>query len=229
MIDEYKHRRSRYAIGVDVGGGVGKNRSVIEVIDLIKWEQVAEWVSDKIDPEFLAYKIKEIGEHWRDAYVTVESNNHGAATLVVLKKIYPPSLLFRSKKDSDNLLNYGYRTTPKTRPIMVGNMRTEIGKKGEFIIRSPLLKDELNTFVENEAGKLEADKGCFDDRVLALGVGLMGSKRAGYLIEHESHKREAKLITDPFSVQAIIDELTSRNNQGESDFPIPRQDQEYLH
>lgn len=222
MIDDYKHRRSRYALGVDVGGGVGRDRSVIEIIDLIKWEQVGEWVSDKLDPEYLAYKIAEIGHIYRDAYVTVESNNHGAATLLVLKKIYPMRLLFRSKQDSDNLLQYGYRTTPKTRPIMLGNLRTELAN--DFTIRSPLLQNELSTFVEKENGKLEAEEGCYDDRVLALGVGLMGSKRAGYLIEHESYKAEKSLIVDPFSLDAIIDELHSRNTINEDGFPIPRQD-----
>jgi hypothetical protein len=224
MIDDYKHRRSRYALGVDVSGGVGRDRSVVQIIDLIKWEQVGEWVSDSTDPEYLAYEIAKIGERYRDAYITVESNNHGAATLLVLKKIYPPSLLFRSKQDSDNLIHYGYKTSTKTKPIMLGNLRTELAQG--YVVRSPLLRDELSTFVEKENGKMEAEQGCFDDRVMALAVGLMGGKRAGYLIEHESYKAQNSLIIDPFSMDSIIDELRGKYNQqeGTGDFPIPRQD-----
>jgi hypothetical protein len=222
MIDEYKHRRSRYALGVDVSAGVGRDRSVIEVIDLIKWCQVAEWVSDITDPEYLAYKIKEIGEHWRDAYVTVEGNNHGAATLLKLKEIYPLNLIYKDKRDSDNLTHYGFKTTSSSRPVMLGNTRTELAH--DFIIRSPLLRDELSTFVEKENGKMEAEDGCFDDRVLALGVGLIGTKKAGYMLEQASHKAESVIITDPFSVESIIQELTNRKGKYDSNFPIPRQD-----
>lgn len=221
MLEEYKHRRSKYALGVDVGGGVRKDRSVIEIIDLIKWEQVGEWVGDNIPPDVLALKIKEIAEYWRDAYVTVESNNYGSTTILALKQIYPMSLIFRSKQDSDNIVHYGYRTSTKTKPIMIGNLRHELAN--EFIIRSPLLKSELSTFAEQDNGKMEAEKGCFDDRVMGLAVGLMGAKRAGYLIQHESYKAAASTIIDPFSLEGIIAGLRNRNPSG-MDFPIPRQD-----
>lgn len=219
MIEDYKHRRSRYALGVDVGGGVRKDRSVIEIIDLFKWEQVGEWIADNIPPDVLAERIAEIGKYYNDAFVTVESNNYGATTLLALKKIYPHYLLYGSKEDSDNIIYYGYRTSSKSKPIMIGNMRHELAN--DFIIHSPLLRNELSTFAEQDNGKLEAEEGCFDDRVMGLGVGLIGANRAGYRLEREAYKQQEQDYLNPFSMEYIIRELTQKS-QGD-DFPIPPQ------
>jgi len=151
----------------------------------------------------------------------VESNNYGATTLLALKLIYPTSLIFRSKKDSDNIVNYGYRTTSKTKPIMIGNLRHELSTT--FIIRSPLLRSELSTFAEQDTGKLEAEPGCFDDRVMAMAVGLMGGIRAGYMIQQQSYQSEADKIVDPFSLEGIIADLKGRSPGGDG-YPIARQD-----
>jgi len=227
MIEDYKKRKSQYALGVDVSAGVGRDRSTIQIIDLIKWEQVGEWVADNIPPDVLAKKIKEIAESWNNAYVTVESNNHGATTLLALIGIYPPSLIFRSKQDSDNIVHYGYRTSSKTKPIMLGNLRHELAT--EFIIRSPLLRDELSTFAEQENGKLEAEPGCFDDRVMGIAVGLMGAKRAGYLLQHQQYQSVKEEYVDPFSLEGIIQDLTDKDRGGRDHLPIPRQDDGALH
>lgn len=221
MIEDAKRRNSKYALGVDVGGGVKKDRSVIEIIDLIKWEQVGEWVADNIAPDVLAERVAKIAEYWNNAYVTVESNNYGSTTLLALKKLYPMNLIFRGKKESDNIVNYGYRTTSKTKPILIGNLRHELATS--FIIRSPLLKSELNTFAEQANGKLEAEPGCFDDRVMAMSVGLIGATRAGYMIQQEGYQSAKSEIIDPFSLEGIIHDLHNRNPSGDG-FPIERQD-----
>src|SRR5688572_6873256 len=53
----YLLRRGKYVLGVDVGGGVRKDKSVIEVIDAVSNEQVGEWISDVVDPERFAHHI----------------------------------------------------------------------------------------------------------------------------------------------------------------------------
>ena len=226
MVEDYKHRPSQYALGVDVGGGVKKDRSIIEIIDLIKWEQVGEWVGDNIPPDVLAERVAEIADYWNKAYVTVESNNYGSTTVLRLKELYPAAKIFRSRQDSDNIIHYGYRTTSKTKPIMLGNLRQELA--AEFIIRSPLLRDELSTFAEQVNGKMEAEPGCFDDRVMAIAVGLMGAKRAGFMLEHEEYQQNATSFIDPFSLEGIIENLTKKKGNTDG-LPIPRQDLGALH
>lgn len=232
--DDYKHRQSKYAIGVDVGGGVRKNRSVIQVIDVWKWKQVGEYVADNVSPDRLAKEVIEIGRFYRDAFVTVETNNHGAVTLLKLIEGfplehiggYPQYLLYMNDKTTDTLLSYGYKTTQRTRPIIIGGLRKEFIEG--FLIHSPTTKDELSTFVENDEGRLEASEGCFDDRVLALAVGVEGARTCPYIYEQERYKRMQQEAKNPWDLDVIIKELRAKHAERTGgDFPIPRQDDEY--
>lgn len=230
--DDYKHHQNRYALGVDVGGGVRRNRSVIQVIDLFKWKQVAEWVSDVTSPDILAKKVIELGHHFNEAFVTVETNNHGAVTLLKLiegfPKLnipgYPQHLIYMNDKNADNLLAYGYKTTQRTRPIIIGGLRKEFLEG--FVVHSPLCKDELNTFVEDDNGKLVAAEGCFDDRVLSLAVGVEGARSCPYIYERadlEQKQTEAK--KDLFDLDTVLAELRTRHSSKQGEYPIPFQDE----
>lgn len=211
--------RNEYAIGADISAGVGRDRSVAEIFNLNSNRQVGELVGDNIAPDFFAAKLKTVGEMFNNAFITVESNNHGGMTILELKKMYPNGRLFCSVPDTDKVMEYGYRTTSKTKPILINNLRHEFSEG--FEICSPALKDELSTFIETEDGKLEASSGCFDDRVMALAVGLMGAKKAflreSILIQKN---RTPDRSHNPFSFDAILNELRSRNT---GKFPIPAQ------
>ena len=216
--DHYDHPTSIYGMGVDVAAGVGRDRSTIEVVDLIRNEQVAEWCADNIAPDYLAIKINEIGRHFNKAFVTVESNNHGLTTLLELIKIYPNELIYSDKQDSDKLVNYGYRTTSKTKPIYIGFLRKDF--VDGLVIHSPLLRDELGTFVEKDSGKMEAQEGCFDDRVIALAICGIGVAKAGYTVSQIAQKADVSAHLDPFSLEGMIESIKGTKRGG---FPIPAQ------
>jgi hypothetical protein len=234
LTDTYKHTPSRYAIGVDVGGGVRRDRSVIEVVDINSWEQVAEWVADTVSPDILARKIIELGRHYRDAYVTVETNNHGAVTLLKLREgfdgrdgkpkldAYPDHLIYKSEMSGDSLLDYGFKTTQRTKPILIGSLRKEFLEG--FKIHSPATKDELSTFAEDENGKLAASEGCFDDRVMALAVCVEGAKHSPYIYEREEQQRKREEVRDPFNMELQLKELRSKAAANSNHYPIPFQD-----
>lgn len=242
MTDVYKHHPHRYAIGADVGGGVRRDRSVIQVVDMWTWEQVAEWVGDNISPDIFAKKLIELGHHFNDAFITVETNNHGAVTLLKLIEGfpkehiegYPQHLIYMNDKQADNLLGYGYKTTVRTKPILIGGLRKELIEG--LVIHSPTTKSELGTFIEDENGKLCAQEGCFDDRVMALAVAVEGAKASPYIYEKrdmEAKQMEAK--KDLFDLDTILAELRARHAAQGGGFPIPPQDAEssngnsYLH
>jgi hypothetical protein len=217
-----------YAIGADVGGGVGRDRSVAQVINITKNKQVAEWVADNIAPDVFAAKLASLGEAFNNAFITVETNNHGGMTLLELKKIYPNWLLYRRKEDTERVLEYCYQTTAKTKPLLVNNLRKEF--TDGFVISSPALRDELGTFVEKPTGKLEAEAGCFDDRVMALAIGLMGAYKANL---HSTMAHMARVTLDrsydPFSLDAILAEF-GRKRDGvitSTGYPISDQHSNY--
>src|SRR5690242_16114480 len=86
-------RSANYAIGVDVAEGVGRDRSVIEVVRIgdIKRpdEQVAEFASDYHDPIDLAPVVAELGRFYSgadglEAIVIVEANGLGDGVILAL-------------------------------------------------------------------------------------------------------------------------------------------------
>lgn len=234
--DTYKHAgASRFAIGVDVSGGVRRDRSVIEVVDIFKWEQVAEYVVDNVAPDVLARRIITLGHHFNDAFVCVETNNHGAVTLLKLRSgfgkegdpdylaPYPDHLLYMNDKMGDNLLNYGFKTTQRTKPILIGNLRKDFVEG--LVIHSPTLKDELSTFVEDENGKMGAQEGCYDDRVIAIAAAVEGAKASPYIHERKALELAKRDYVNPLSAGAAIDELREKyHRRAGTGFAIPRQD-----
>lgn len=225
---------TRFSIGVDVGGGVRRDRSVIEVIDIYKWEQCAEFVIDNLAPDLLARRVIELGRKYNNAFVTVETNNHGAVTLLKILEgfgkpgdpnylaPYPANLLYMNDKTGDSLLNYGYKTTVRTKPILIGNLRKEFIEG--LIIHSPALKDELSTYVEDDNGKLGATEGCYDDRVIAIAAAAEGAKASPYIYERAQLERKKQECVDPLNVGLLIDELKMKHKERTNGFPIPRQD-----
>ena len=61
--DEHKiASKHLYTIGADVAGGVGRDRSVAQIINVTRNEQVGEWVADNCPPDVFAYKLKSLGD-----------------------------------------------------------------------------------------------------------------------------------------------------------------------
>ena len=202
-----------YSMGVDSSAGVGQNRSCIEVVCNETNEQVAEYSYDRIPPDALAQKTADIGKEYNDAYAVVESNNHGAVVLDNLRKLYLIGRIHKDRKQNNNLVNLGYRTSVRSKPFALGQLRKSLAQG--LLIHSDLLRGELLTFVEKD-GKLEAQTGCFDDCVMALAMANIGMPRVAAIADADVI--ESKPLT-AFSFEEIEAELLGRG-QG---FPIPPQ------
>jgi len=215
LVDHPKPGRI-YAVGVDVSAGVELDSSVIEVVDVEKMEQVAEWRSNKTGPDVLAHKVAFMGHKFNEAMLAVESNNHGIVTLHELLNggpnntpLYPTGKIVRGAR-TDTLIDYGLRTTAQTKPLMIGKLRKFL--LAILKIHSPTLYSELSTFVETETGSLEAQTGCFDDCVIALAEAVfimekalvLGAPSTGPLLAAEP---------DPFSMATIIAEFQNRGHK----------------
>lgn len=229
VLDGHPVSGRRYAIGADVGGGVRQDNSVAEIIDVDALEQVGEWVSDKTPPDLFGSEVlPALGRQFNEAYIAVESNNHGILTLKELHDHYPSWLIHTQPKkpssqgveEVNKLSRLGVRTSERSKPLLIGTLRSLLGKKPPkgLIIHSPLLKDELDTFVENE-GKLEAQEGCYDDRVIAAAVATFVLIKAGLYLDSPSTKHDYDPSKDPFTLDGIIAEREKARNQ----FPISDQ------
>ena len=171
ILQDHPNPNLHYAMGADVSAGVENDASVIEVVCLETNEQVAEYWSNRVAPNDFAYEIEYLGEMFGFPLVLVEANNHGHVTLdnlVNKNEAYPKEQIFWDQAHSTNIVRAGHTTNRRTKPLMVGALRTDMAEG--LTIYSEGLVGECATFEDT----LEAASGCYDDRVIALALANKG-------------------------------------------------------
>jgi hypothetical protein len=171
---EKPFQKAQYVIGVDVAEGLetGDN-SVIQVLDRKTTRQVAEFCG-KIDPDKLGEYCYYLGRWYNDAFVGVESNNHGLTTLTILKQMLYPNLYYRrimDDKRKKQTTKMGWHTNIKTKPLMIDEMSIWI-REGLIKFNSKELIEECMTYVIEPNGATNAQTGCHDDRVTSMAIAL---------------------------------------------------------
>ena len=168
-----------YAIGADVGEGLADgDASCAIVLDHESGEQVAE-LHGRVPPERFAHLLNALAWHYRRARVAVERNNHGHSVLNTLCNVLRYPLLYHHVRYDYRVgdqVTLGWPTDQSTKPILVDDLAAAIAG-GHVILRSLALIDECMTFVTTDTGSQEAQRGKFDDRVMALGIAWQVRKR----------------------------------------------------
>lgn len=213
VLEGHPDKDKTYVLGSDISAGVGKDSSTIEVFCIDTGEQVAEYTTNTIDPEVFASKIVDVGMDFNFSYSVVEQNNHGILTLARLKDLYPARKIHStpSTKTTDaerKLFGLGYKTTTRTKPLMIGRLRTLLAR--DWTIHSPLLKSQLSTFIEHDNGSLAAQDGCEDDLVMGAACAAVGVNKASMLAGTSDTMPLVGASPDPFILDSIIKELRSR-------------------
>jgi len=170
----YKHidPGESYYIGADVAMGVrGGDWSVAQVLDSHK-RQVAIYRS-QVHPDYFATVLNHLGHFFNTARIAVENNNHGILTSTRLgKDLAYPNLYFETsvdKQTENETVTYGFRTTVKTKPLIIDKLRQAFRERDIQVNDKTTLR-ECMTYVVKDDGKLEAEAGCFDDCVMSLAI-----------------------------------------------------------
>lgn len=175
--------KHQYVFGVDPSGGAGGDNAVIEVLNCNTGETVAEFVSDQIKPDMLAYEVAEYAKKFGNALVVVEVNNHGLATLNKLKEIYN-NIFTRVTYDRDldvEKKELGFLTNRATKPLILYGLSFALSEASIFVYSDLLLK-ELRSYPKSELdeiptiGKVRDGQGKHFDRVMALALAWEGRK-----------------------------------------------------
>jgi len=167
----------RYILGVDVAEGVKRHNSTIVILDLDatfqvegrlfqKPKVVAVYASNTIAPDALAHEVKAGGNRYGNCMAGVERNNHGFATLSILKGIY-----FNIYMDEHEKL--GWHTNLASKPKMLHDLRSAI-HEGSIEICDQMLKTEIVSYSSTDLNTPNVDEedetvGHFD-RVIALAI-----------------------------------------------------------
>lgn len=211
---ELVDKKEKYFIGVDVSEGIvneDSNRkesdySVIDVVRESDLKTVARW-RGHIDPDLLGAVIFDIGTYYNNALVGVEVNNHGLTTVQSLRNKFYRNLYMRQTSEEQSFQTrtslMGFRTDRKTKPLIVDNLATAI-REGDIIDLDIVFIREAMSYVIDDQGRTNAQKGQFDDTVMAKAIAL---KMAGY------DSLDSSQLRDRVNKPTERNYATTRNNQ----------------
>jgi hypothetical protein len=172
-----------YTAGVDVAEGLELDDSVIFINRVAKLhgsdEQVAAFVSNKIDPSALAREAVKAGKYYNNAMLAIERNAYGscnsdAANFLLYPNMYKPRHITVS--GTGTYRNTGWLTSPSTKPWLTNQARRWL-KANLWEIRDVTLLEQLKTFQKDsdDTRSTGATDGNKDDYVMAAMIALFAS------------------------------------------------------
>ncbi len=208
-----------YAIGVDVGEGVGRAASVVAVLDitdLTHIELVAMYHNRRIQPVQFATKILRIAQHFGNPNVLIERNNCGGQVVDSLYNIHQYSRIVDYSPTNPNQKYYtrlGIYSHSNAKYKGVTNMRYWFDQLQACKVYDIASIHEFETFIRHPNGTWSHQPGehNYDDRVMAIVWALFLLEKEiaeKYLtvIEYDSTGRPAR-VEDPYSDTSNIDPL----------------------
>lgn len=218
LIWEKPRRRHQYVIGVDVSNGQSLDRSVIDVTrvgTLVQPpEQVAQYVSDDIDPSDLAAVIDVVGRTYRDrdgigALVAIECNGFGLGTQAELIRHHNYTSLYvwqyedAATASGRYTQKYGWWTSVRTRPLIIQRYIRSVRHVDDatgmpdYIINSPFTIAELADFqTPGSEWAAEAASGGFDDCIMAGAIGVHVSQTLYFETSEPLSDQRARLAEE---------------------------------
>ena len=159
-----KKSDDKYAIGVDVAAGVGRDFSVIFVLSKLTNQPVYIFRSNTITPVELAVKCQEVSGRYNNAKVLVESNNMGGVVLNELRHLGFTNI-WKDVNGKD------WNTNIKTKTEMFENMKKTIAG-GLLMDIDNITMAELRSLTVNEKGhiKIPENMASHGDSAVALAL-----------------------------------------------------------
>jgi hypothetical protein len=125
-----------------------------------------------VHPDHFADILAALGRYYNMALIAPERNNHGLVTCIRLhRELSYPNVFLDIKEgqtEEQDTINIGFYTDVKTRPLIIDRLRAAF--RDELTVNDRTTLKEMQTFVVNEAGKMQAESKCHDDCVMALAI-----------------------------------------------------------
>jgi phage terminase large subunit len=155
-----------YVIGGDISEG-GIDYSVGQVRNNLTWNQAAVW-RGQVDTDIYSKQMYCLGKYYNEALIGIEIN-FDLHPVKELQRLGYYNQYIRETMDSyteQTQKKYGFRTDRVTRPVIIANYVALVRDHIDSFNDVATL-EEMLTFVRNENGKPEAQKGKHDDTILA--------------------------------------------------------------
>lgn len=160
-----------YALGGDTAGD-GSDYFTAKVQCCLNDKTVATLRKQHIDEDLYAEQLYCLGTYYHEALIAVEINYSRHPTRLLSNKYSYPNMYMRKRLDgiSDRtVLEYGFETTPKTKPMIIGELVKLVRTHPECECDVETLR-EMTTFVKMDNGSTGAISGCHDDLVMAKAI-----------------------------------------------------------
>ena len=169
---EFPQFDSPYVIAADVSLGVGQDYSTAVVLNK-DYKVIGLYRDNRVDPSTFGELLFYLGRYYNNAFMCVESNSMGIATLQKLESMNYINMYKQTKianVSNEEGVRLGFRTTVSTKPVIIGNLKKLIQDEALYI-PSNIMIQELKDYISTDTGKTEAAPGTHDDTVMALAMG----------------------------------------------------------
>ena len=144
----------RYGGAADVGGGVGLDHSTTVFIDFTQVPNrvSATYKNNVIKPDVFGYEVVRQCSYYGNPIFAPESNNHGHATIAIMKQIYKNIFVRKASplKTKDIILSeYGWLTNGSTKPRMIFDLKRAV-ENGLLELSDPDIIDELKSYTRDD-------------------------------------------------------------------------------
>lgn len=161
--------KSKYIISVDVGDGVGKDYSVIQIVDISMkpYKVVMTYRDNKVSPFELDTIVVMWAKRYNNGFVVVETNNRGAdvANRILNDHFYENIFI----KDASKPTGYGIDVKETNKKKGCSILKNMI-ETNMLVINDSDTVRELKTFEITKTGSYAAANGLHDDTVMSLVV-----------------------------------------------------------
>lgn len=207
-----------YSIGADVAEGLATGDFSVAYVGDDDFDICLKYRTH-IDPDLFGREIVKIAKFYNDAYVGVESNNHGHSTLRAIQELEYWNIFFMKSYDkiADTVTQkIGWNTNNRTKPLMI-NKLAEYVRNRWIGIKDKTLIQEMFTYIIEDNGSTNAQVGCHDDTVMACAILLQvllegkGENFVPYVSEEDGYgkKKQYKRLGMSFTVDEDEEEKGS--------------------
>jgi hypothetical protein len=163
-----------YIIAADVAEGIaGGDYSCADVINHRTGQHVAQWHGSVDSDNIMEFAdiLSGLGKRYNLALIACERNNHGLGVVTQLFHYGYPKLYMEMVPDPPGKprKRYGWVTSRTTRPLIIDNLIKEVTEGSDGIVCKETF-EEMLSFKIQDNGKMEADSGCHDDRVMSYAI-----------------------------------------------------------
>lgn len=160
-----------YAVGADVAEGKADGDYSVGMVGSDDFKLHCMWYGH-IDPDLFGEELVKLSKYYNQAYLGVENNNHGLATIKAIQKKEYWNLFFTKTYDritDKTTQKVGWNTNGKTKPLMIDKLK-EFIREMYLDIPSKIVIMELLSYIICDDGSTNAQQGSHDDTVMALAI-----------------------------------------------------------